>query len=40
MDEAGTREELLALTTRIVGAFVGHHAIAMGELPALLTNVF
>jgi predicted transcriptional regulator len=40
MDDASRRQELLSLTTEIVASFAGHNAVAMDDLPALISNVF
>src|SRR3954469_23799392 len=40
MDDDSKSQELLALTTEIVGAFVGNNTVAMSDVPALITSVF
>src|SRR3954451_22402201 len=40
MDDDSKPQELLALTTEIVGAFVGNNTVAMNDVPALITSVF
>jgi predicted transcriptional regulator len=40
MDADSRRQELLALTTEIVGAFVGNNTVATSDLPALISSVF
>ena len=40
MENSPTRQELLALSTEIVAAFVGNHPVAAGDLPALIKSVF
>ena len=40
MDEAGERQGLLSLTTKIVAAFAGNNTVATGDLPALIGSVF
>src|SRR5690348_10316938 len=41
MENSGNpHQELLALTTDIVAAFVGHNSVAAGDLPTLISNVF
>ena len=40
MDGDSKRQELLALTTEIVGSFVGNNTVATSDLPALIASVF
>jgi predicted transcriptional regulator len=40
MDQESKDQGLLTLTTEIVAAFAGHHTVATGELPALISSVF
>jgi predicted transcriptional regulator len=40
MDDDSKRQELLALTTEIVGSFVGNNTVATSDLPALIASVF
>ena len=40
MSEGSNQQGLLALTTEIVAAFVGNNAVAMGDVPALVSSVF
>ena len=40
MDDDSKPQELLALTTEIVAAFVGNNTVAMSDVPALITSVF
>ena len=40
MDDDSKRQELLALTTEIVGSFVGNNTVAMSDLPLLIAGVF
>jgi predicted transcriptional regulator len=40
MDATNNRQELLSLTTEIVGAFVGNNVVATADVPALISNVF
>ena len=40
MVDANNRQELLSLTTEIVASFAGNNAVAIGDLPALITSVF
>jgi predicted transcriptional regulator len=40
MDHESKKQELLSLTTDIVAAFAGHHTVAMGDLPGLISSVF
>ena len=40
MDDDSRRQELLALTTEIVGSFVGNNTVAMSDLPGLIGSVF
>jgi predicted transcriptional regulator len=40
MDDDSKQQEVLALTTEIVASFVGNNAVAMSDLPALISSVF
>ena len=40
MDDDSRRQELLALTTEIVGSFASNNTVAMSDLPGLITSVF
>lgn len=40
MDATSSRQELLSLTTEIVSSFAGNNAVAMADLPALISSVF
>jgi predicted transcriptional regulator len=40
MDHESKKQELLSLTTNIVSAVAGHHTVAMGDLPGLISSVF
>ncbi len=40
MVDANNRQELLSLTTEIVASFAGNNAVAIVDLPALITSVF
>lgn len=40
MDQKSEHQELLSLTTEIVSSFAGHHTVATGDLPALISSVF
>jgi len=40
MDATSSRQELLSLTTEIVASFAGNNALAMADLPALISSVF
>jgi predicted transcriptional regulator len=40
MEAEGNRQELLSLTTEIVASFAGNNAVAMTDLPALISSVF
>ena len=40
MDEAGAQRGLLDLTAEIVAAYAGHNAVAINELPGVITQVF
>jgi predicted transcriptional regulator len=40
MVDANNRQELLSLTTEIVASFAGNNAVAITDLPALITSVF
>jgi predicted transcriptional regulator len=40
MDQESEHQGLLRLTTEIVAAFAGHHTLATGDLPALISSVF
>jgi predicted transcriptional regulator len=38
--EGSEHQELLSRTTEIVASFAGHHTVAIGDLPAVIANVF
>jgi predicted transcriptional regulator len=40
MDHDDKDQGLLGLTAEIVASFAGHHAVAAGDLPALIASVF
>lgn len=40
MDNGSDRQELLTLTTEIVAAFAGNNAVAMNDLPAIISSVY
>ena len=40
MDEKSERQELLSLTTEIVSSFAGNNAVAVSDLPAIISSVF
>ena len=40
MDDGSKRQELLSLTTEIVSSFAGNNAVAMSDLPAIISSVF
>ena len=40
MDDDSKQQEVLALTAEIVASFVGNNAVAMSDVPALISSVF
>lgn len=40
MDQKSEQQELLRLTAEIVASFAGHHTVAAGDLPRLISSVF
>ncbi|MFO1067971.1 MAG: MucR family transcriptional regulator [Geminicoccaceae bacterium] len=40
MDNGSDRQELLTLTTEIVAAFAGNNAVAMNDLPSIISSVY
>ena len=40
MDDGSKRQELLSLTTEIVSSFAGNNAVAMSDLPAIISSVY
>ena len=40
MDDGNEHQGLLSLTTEIVASFAGNNAVAMNDLPALISSVF
>ena len=40
MDNGSDRQELLTLTTEIVAAFAGNNAVAVNDLPSIISSVY
>ena len=40
MDDQAKRQELLSLTTEIVASFAGNNAVAVADLPSIISSVY